>query len=96
MTSVTVRERTATRWRATTGGAVLVARRRSAQDAGLLTLAAVVLAVTVLIALAVPRVVLEMADDGVRESVRAAGSAADVIALVSEPSYLLRRSPPKG
>ncbi|GEK21256.1 FtsX-like permease family protein [Cellulomonas xylanilytica] len=76
------RSRTTSRWRATTGDAVLVARRRSVQDAGLLTLAAVVLAVTVLIALAVPSVVLQMADEGVRRSVLDAGPSADVVAVL--------------
>ena len=80
MSTTTLRTRTTTGWRATTGDAVLVARRRSVQDAGLLTLAAVVLAVTVLIALAVPRVALRMADDGVQQSIRDAGSSADVVA----------------
>lgn len=82
MTTTTLRTRTATGWRATTGGAVLVARRRSRQDAGLLTLAAVVLAVTVLIALAVPRTVLRTADAGVQGAVRDAGAAADVVATL--------------
>ncbi|WP_456787888.1 FtsX-like permease family protein [Cellulomonas sp. P5_C5] len=85
MTMTTLRARTATGWRTTTGDAGLVARRRSRQDAGLLALAAVVLAVTVLIALAVPRIVLRTADSGVQGAVRDAGPAADVVALLSRP-----------
>lgn len=80
MTTTTVRTRAALGWRSTTGHAFLVARRRSRQDAGLLVLAAVVLAVTVLIALAVPRIVLRSADAGVQGAVRDAGPAADVVA----------------
>ena len=83
MSTPTLSDRTVTGLRATTGDAVLVARRRSRQDAGLLTLAAVVLAVTVLIALAVPRVVLRMADEGARQSVIDAGHAADVVAVLA-------------
>ena len=82
MTMTTLRARAATGWRSTTGDAVLVARRRSRQDAGLLALAAVVLAVTVLIALAVPRIVLRTADAGVQGAVRDAGPAADVVAVL--------------
>lgn len=85
MTTTTLRTRTATGWRSTTGDAVLVARRRSRQDAGLLLLAAVVLAVTVLIALAVPRIVLRTADAGVQGAVRDAGPAADVVAVLGGP-----------
>ena len=81
MTTTTIRARAATTWRSTSGDAVLVARRRSRQDAGLLALAAVVLAVTVLIALAVPRVVLRTADAGVQGAVRDAGTAADVVTV---------------
>ena len=80
MTVTTLRARGAVGWRATTGDAVLVARRRSRQDAGLLVLAAVVLAVTVLIALAVPRIVLRTADSGVQNAVRDSGPAADLVA----------------
>ncbi|KQY42994.1 FtsX-like permease family protein [Cellulomonas sp. Root137] len=82
MTSTTLRARTAVGWHATTAGAGLVARRRSRQDAGLLVLAAVVLAVTVLIALAVPRIVLRTADAGVQQAVRDAGPAADVVTVL--------------
>ena len=82
MTTTTLRARTAAGWRSTTGDAALVARRRSRQDAGLLALAAVVLAVTVLIALAVPRIVLRTADAGVQGAVRDAGPAADVVAVL--------------
>ena len=81
MTTTTIRARAATTWRSTSGDAVLVARRRSRQDAGLLALAAVVLAVTVLIALAVPRVVLRTADAGVQGAVQDAGTAADVVTV---------------
>lgn len=82
MTITELRARTTVGWRSTTGDAVLVARRRSRQDAGLLALAAVVLAVTVLIALAVPRIVLRTADAGVQGAVRDAGPAADVVIVL--------------
>lgn len=85
MTMTTLRTRTASGWRSTTGDAVLVARRRSSQDAGLLVLAAVVLAVTVLIALAVPRIVLRTADAGVQGAVEDAGPAADLVAVLGGP-----------
>lgn len=85
MTMTTLRTRTASGWRSTTGDAVLVARRRSRQDAGLLVLAAVVLAVTVLIALAVPRIVLRTADAGVQGAVEDAGPAADLVAVLGGP-----------
>jgi putative ABC transport system permease protein len=68
--------------RAATAQGVLVARRRSRQDAGLLALSALLLAVTVLLALVVPRVVLRMADEGVQQAVTDAGSTADVVATV--------------
>ncbi|WP_421732586.1 FtsX-like permease family protein [Cellulomonas sp.] len=88
MTTTTQRARTGEAWRSTTADAVLVARRRSRQDAGLLVLAAVVLAVTVLIALAVPRIVLRTADTGVQGAVREAGTTADVVAtLGSGPGF---------
>ncbi|MBO3086492.1 FtsX-like permease family protein [Cellulomonas fengjieae] len=82
MSAPTLRRPPRVGWRAATGDAVLVARRRGAQDAGLLTLAAVVLAVAVLIALAVPRLVQEMADEGVRQSIVDAGPGADVVAVL--------------
>ncbi|MBO9553322.1 FtsX-like permease family protein [Cellulomonas sp.] len=66
--------------RATGGAAFLVARRRARQDAGLLALAAALLAVTVLFSLAVPRLTSNAADDGVREAVALAGPAADLTA----------------
>ncbi|WP_456844305.1 FtsX-like permease family protein [Cellulomonas sp. P5_C6] len=75
--------RAAVGWRAATADGVLVARRRSRQDAGLLTLSALLLAVTVLLSLVVPRVVLRMADEGVQQAVLDAGPAADVVATVS-------------
>lgn len=74
--------RAAVGWRAATADGVLVARRRSRQDAGLLTLSALLLAVTVLLSLVVPRVVLRMADEGVQQSVTDAGRTADVVATI--------------
>lgn len=74
--------RVAVGWRAATGDGVLVARRRSRQDAGLLALSALLLAVTVLLSLVVPRIVLRMADEGVQQAVRDAGSTADVVATI--------------
>ncbi|MEZ0449311.1 hypothetical protein, partial [Cellulomonas sp. ICMP 17802] len=77
-----VAERAGAGWRATTAHGVLVARRRSRQDAGLLALSALLLAVTVLLALVVPRVVLRMADQGAQQAVRDAGPTADVVATI--------------
>lgn len=66
--------------RAATSGAALVARRRSVSDAGLLALTAIVLAVTVALSFAVPRVVEHAADEAVRAAVVEAGSSADLVA----------------
>jgi putative ABC transport system permease protein len=67
------------RLRATTAGALLVPRRRARADAGLLALSAVLLAVTVALALLAPRVLLRSADDAVHEVVAAAGHDADFV-----------------
>ena len=80
MSALTVRAGSG--WRAATADGVLVARRRSRQDAGLLTLTALLLAVTVLLALVIPRITLRMADEGVQQAVRDAGSSADVVATI--------------
>ncbi|GIG19616.1 hypothetical protein Cch01nite_03400 [Cellulomonas chitinilytica] len=66
--------------RATGAAAFLVARRRARQDAGLLALAAALLAVTVLLSLVVPRLTSDAADDGVRDAVSHAGPDADLSA----------------
>ncbi|QHT54838.1 hypothetical protein GXP71_01140 [Cellulomonas sp. H30R-01] len=64
--------------RAATALAPLVSRRRSRDDAGLLTLAAVLLAVTVLLSVALPRLQARTADATVRGVVAEAGADADV------------------
>src|SRR5689334_12389664 len=66
--------------RAATSGAALVARRRSASDAGLLVLTAIVLAATVALSLTIPRVVEHAADEAVRAAVVDAGTSADLVA----------------
>ncbi|MFC8191755.1 FtsX-like permease family protein [Cellulomonas sp. NPDC057328] len=68
-----------TRARATTSDALLVARRRARQDAALLVGTAVLLLGTLLLALALPRLVERTADAAVRDTLRAAGTDADVI-----------------
>ena len=65
--------------RAATADAVLVTRRRAAADLGLLSLSAALLAVTVALALLVPRIELRSADHAVHETVRSAGLGADVV-----------------
>jgi putative ABC transport system permease protein len=65
--------------RGATASTVLVARRRAGADVGLLALSAVLLAVTVALALLAPRLVLRSADHAVRQSVTAAGADADVV-----------------
>ena len=72
----------ATSVRAATAGAALVGRRRARADAGLLAFSAVVLAVSVALSLAVPRLVAGAADDAVQQSVRDAGRSADLVALI--------------
>jgi putative ABC transport system permease protein len=66
--------------RATGGDAVLVARRRARQDAGLLVLTGALLAVTVLLSLAVPRLVSKVADEGVQEAVALEAPEVDLTA----------------
>lgn len=68
-----------TRARATTSDALLVARRRARQDAALLVGTAVLLLGTLLLALALPRLVERTADAAVRDTIRAAGTDADVL-----------------
>ena len=65
--------------RSTVAGSWLVVRRRSRADAGLLAMSAVVLAVTVALALIVPRVVAAAADDAVQGAVAQAGTSADLV-----------------
>lgn len=69
----------ATAVRATTGEAALVARRRARRDAGLLTATAVLLLLTLVVALALPRIASSTADVAVRDAVRAAGAEADLV-----------------
>ncbi|MDC7120007.1 hypothetical protein OMK64_00475 [Cellulomonas fimi] len=64
--------------RAATALAPLVSRRRSRDDAGLLTLAAVLLAVTVMLSVALPRLQARTADATVRGVVAESGTDADV------------------
>lgn len=77
-----LRRRLATGSRAATADAWLVSRRRSGADLGLLALSAALLAVTVFLALLVPRLVLRSADHAVHEAVRSAGAGADVLVQV--------------
>ncbi|MDM7855626.1 FtsX-like permease family protein [Cellulomonas alba] len=77
-----LRRRLATGSRAATADAWLVSRRRSGADLGLLALSAALLAVTVFLALLVPRLVLRSADHAVHEAVRSAGIGADVLVQV--------------
>lgn len=83
---------TATRVRATTAEAVLVTRRRAAQDTALLTGSALLLLATLLLTLAVPRLVERTADVAVGETVRAAGTDADLVAI--DPPDPLAATPP--
>ncbi|MGY4643538.1 FtsX-like permease family protein [Cellulomonas sp. URHB0016] len=66
--------------RATGGDAVLVARRRARQDAGLLVLTGGLLTATVLLSLAVPRLVSIVADDGVQAAVALEAPQVDLTA----------------
>ncbi|MCC2334408.1 FtsX-like permease family protein [Cellulomonas wangsupingiae] len=68
-----------TRLEATTGDALLVTRRRAAQDRGLLVGTAVLLLATLVLTLAVPRLVERTADLAVRETIQAAGRDADLV-----------------
>ncbi|UZN04362.1 FtsX-like permease family protein [Cellulomonas sp. S1-8] len=72
---------TATRVRATTADALLVTRRRAAQDTGLLVGSALLLLATLVLTLAVPRLVERTADVAVRETIRVAGTDADLVAV---------------
>lgn len=70
-----------TRVEATTGLAPLVTRRRAAQDRALLVGTAVLLLLTLVLTLAVPRLLERTADAAVRETVLAAGRDADLVGL---------------
>ncbi len=70
----------ATRVRATTADALLVARRRAAQDVGLLGGTTLLLLAALLLALALPRLVDRAADTAARAAVERAGTAADLVA----------------
>ncbi|TGY77520.1 hypothetical protein, partial [Cellulomonas shaoxiangyii] len=70
-----------TRARAATGDALLVTRRRAAQDAALLAGTAVLLLGTLLLTLALPRLMERSADEAVRRTLSDAGTAADVVGL---------------
>jgi len=80
--------------RATTADALLVTRRRAAQDRGLLVGTALLLLATLVLTLAVPRLVERTADVAVRETVRQAGTDADLVAVpVPDPARLTPPSP---
>ncbi len=76
----------ATRIRAATAGAFLVGRRRARADIGLLSFAAVVLAVSVALSLAVPRLFSHAADAAVRDAVTDAGPSVDLTTRVGAPA----------
>lgn len=71
--------------RAATADVVLVGRRRARADIALVTFTAVVLAISVALALVVPRLVAIAADDAVQEAVRDAGPSADLVAGIGRP-----------
>lgn len=81
--------------RAATALAPLVSRRRSRDDAGLLTLTAVLLAVTVLLSVALPRLQARTADATVRGVVAEAGTDADLtVRLPNRDSFGPREPDP--
>lgn len=67
--------------RATTADAYLVTRRRAAQDRALLVGSAVLLLGTLVLALALPRLVERAGELGVRGAIENAGTASDVVAV---------------
>ncbi|MBF0688917.1 MAG: hypothetical protein IR158_14265 [Cellulomonas sp.] len=71
----------ATRVRATGADALLVTKRRARQDTGLLVGTALLLLVTLVLTLGVPRLLERTADEAVRQTIRAAGTDADLIAV---------------
>ncbi|MBO0922265.1 hypothetical protein J1G42_15700 [Cellulomonas sp. zg-ZUI222] len=73
--------------RATTGDALLVARRRAAQDKGLLIGSAVLLLASLILTSAVPRLLERTADRAVQESILAAGDDADLLARAMPDPY---------
>ena len=74
-----------TRVRATTADGPLVTRRRAAQDSALVVGTAVLLLAALVLTLAVPRLVERTADTAVRDTIRAAGHDADVVASPAPP-----------
>ena len=72
-----------TRLRAATAGAWLVTRRRAVQDVGLLAGSAVLLLCTLVLTLAVPRLVERAADAALQETITVAGVDADLVAAVA-------------
>ncbi|ADG73864.1 protein of unknown function DUF214 [Cellulomonas flavigena DSM 20109] len=78
-----------TRVRATTAHALLVTQRRAGQDRSLLVGTALLLLVTLVLTLGVPRLVERTADEAVQETVRAAGRDADLVAVpVANPDRM--------
>ena len=73
------RARWATRLRSLTGATLLLARRRARRDAPLLVGWIALLCLAALLALAIPRLVLDTVDRGARDAVAEVGSAADLI-----------------
>ena len=71
--------------RTTTAGVRPLVPRRASADRGLLLLSTVLLAVTVALCLALPRLLGGAADAALREAVVDAGPRADLVVTVSDP-----------
>jgi len=79
-------------WRATFADGPLVARRRAVADRALILTSAVLVAVVVLLALAVPHVLTASSDAAVRHAVTTAGERATVTVTVGQASGLVEPS----
>ncbi|MBO3096538.1 FtsX-like permease family protein [Cellulomonas dongxiuzhuiae] len=82
-----------TRVRATTAVALLVTVRRARQDTALVVGSAVLLLATLLLTLAVPRLVESSADGAVRETIIAAGRDGEIVGM-APPDPVTGRPPP--
>ena len=82
------RARWVTRLRATTAATLLLARRRARRDLPLLVGWIALLCLASLLALAIPRLVLDTVDRGARDAVAEVGAAADLVvrAQVGDPA----------
>ncbi|MBO3096534.1 FtsX-like permease family protein [Cellulomonas dongxiuzhuiae] len=78
---------TATRVRATTGGALLVTGRRARLDVGLLIGTAILLTATLVAVLAAPLLLGRTAEVALRESITQAGADAAVVVVAPAPPY---------